>query len=307
MTRRPWEAERVVDIALARRLIRARFPDVAADRIEPLGEGWDNTVYRVDREWVFRFPRRSIGADILEQECAVLARLSGKLPVAVPAPRLAQEEGGEFPWPFAGYPFLPGRPACRAELEDGARCRLATPLGRFIAALHESGAGRLGGLDIGGDTIGRMDLSRRLPALRARLDALADAGVIRSVRPWEPLLEAPPVSTSRPVRLVHGDLYSCHLLIDHGPDLTGIIDWGDVHLGDPACDLAIAFSFFPSGAREEFLEAAGGADAGTLRLARSRALHHTAAILAWAHDRGDRLLLEEGLRAMENIRSGADT
>ena len=54
-----WSAEVTVDEPLARRLIAEQFPDLALDSLTLLGEGWDNTVWLVDAQWVFRFPRRT--------------------------------------------------------------------------------------------------------------------------------------------------------------------------------------------------------------------------------------------------------
>jgi hypothetical protein len=55
---REWAAEVTVDEALARRLIRAQFPDLELRSACLLGQGWDMTVWLVDERWVFRFPRR---------------------------------------------------------------------------------------------------------------------------------------------------------------------------------------------------------------------------------------------------------
>ncbi|HET9324378.1 MAG TPA: hypothetical protein VFO03_10905, partial [Gaiellaceae bacterium] len=55
-----WAPEVRVDEALARRLIRAQFPEVEQRSFRRLGEGWDNTVWLLDDAWVFRFPRRTM-------------------------------------------------------------------------------------------------------------------------------------------------------------------------------------------------------------------------------------------------------
>jgi len=55
-----WDAERTVDEALARGLLAEQFPELAQLPIVLLGSGWDNTVYAVGGDWVFRFPRREV-------------------------------------------------------------------------------------------------------------------------------------------------------------------------------------------------------------------------------------------------------
>lgn len=298
---RPWLAERVVDAELARALIRAQAPRVPAERVERLGEGWDNVVYRVDGDWVFRFPRRQMGADLLTAECAVLPRIAAKLPLEVPVPVVLGRPTEEFPWPFAGYRYLEGEPAIRAGLGEGERAAAARPLGWFLAALH---AVDPEGIDCPGDTLGRMDVDRRVPRLRDLLARLAGHGLVPSADPWLPLLEDLP-RAPRPSRLVHGDLYASHLLVD-GPArrLRGVIDWGDVHRGDPACDLMVAVTFLPAEAEAAFAAAYGAIDSDTLRLARFRGLFHSASIALYGDDVGDGDFRREGLRALERLRGG---
>jgi aminoglycoside phosphotransferase (APT) family kinase protein len=66
-----------------------------------------------------------------------------------------------------------------------------------------------------------------------------------------------------------------------------VIDWGDVHLGDPAIDLSIAFSFFPLAARTTFRQAYGPVDGATWDRARFRALHYGVLLTDYGTDIGD--------------------
>ncbi|MHC4134726.1 MAG: phosphotransferase [Planctomycetota bacterium] len=298
--RQPWEAERTVDPELARKLIREQAPEVGAGRIELLGEGWDNVVYRVDDSWVFRFPRRQMGADLLANECAVLPRIAARLPVPVPVPTILGQPTAAFAWPFAGYRFLPGRTACGPGVTDARRRAMADPLGRFLAALHATPPRTLSGEEVPGDEIGRMDLDKRLPQIRQRFADLVERGVVASPDPWLPLLRDLPRGP-RPRCLVHGDLYVRHLLVDDRVRLCGVIDWGDVHLGDPACDLMIALSFLPADARADFSAAYGTIDEPTWRLARFRALQHTATITMYGFDIADEDLFREGKSGLERL------
>jgi len=232
----PWEAERIVSPELARALVEDQFPDLAPTRVEPLGVGWDNTAYLVNRAYVFRFPRRPIAVDLIT---------------------------------------------------------------RFLAALHSIPPQ---GLDLPGDEIGRLDLARRLPEARARLEEIGQLQLVADPRPLPRILET--ASEAIPPRtgvLVHGDVYALHLLVDAESRVTGVIDWGDVHLGDPAVDLAVAHSFLPPSAHPAFLAHYGPVDEGTWHLARLRALHHCAAVVAYAHHTGSADLLREGLRALAHL------
>jgi aminoglycoside phosphotransferase (APT) family kinase protein len=290
--RKPWEAERRVDEELARRLIRERA-GVEAGRVELIGEGWDNVAYLVDGEWVYRFPRGESQAKYLANECAFVAQIAGRLPVPVSVAEVVGEATADFPWPVARHRFVPGTTADRARLTDGERRALARPLGEFLRALHD--------LDIEGlpgDWIGRMDPGKRIPAARERLDAAAALGVIDSPGPWLPLLAPLPRSPLPPTPL-HGDFYCRQILVgEDRSSLAGVIDWGDMHQGDPACDLMVAFAFVP---RAGFEEGYGPIDEATAARARFRALSHTLGVTLYAHDIGDEDLLRYGRAALARL------
>jgi aminoglycoside phosphotransferase (APT) family kinase protein len=289
-----WTAERVVSEALARSLIEDQFPDLAPARVEPLGVGWDNTAYVVNDAWVFRFPRRSIAVPLLEAEASLLPFLAGRLPLAVPVPTHVGRPTDEFPWPFIGHRLIPGRTACGAGLGAEARSAAAGPLGRFLAALHAVPAAEAAARGAGPDALGRLDTARRIPKAHKDLAEIIRRGLVADPRPLAAALDdVPGGHVLRTDTLVHGDLYARHLLVDEGGRLAGVIDWGDVHLGDPAVDLAVAQAFLPPGARGAFREAYGPVDDGTWRLARLRALWHTMTVLLYGHDTGDADLVRE--------------
>ena len=66
---------------------------------------------------------------------------------------------------------------------------------------------------------------------------------------WDEALAAP--DWSGPPVWIHGDLLPGNLLLEGGR-LTGVIDWGLVGVGDPACDMTIAWSLLPAEARKVF-------------------------------------------------------
>jgi aminoglycoside phosphotransferase (APT) family kinase protein len=79
-----------------------------------------------------------------------------------------------------------------------------------------------------------------------------------------------------------------------------VIDWGDVHAGDPAVDLNLLYRLFPAAERDEILRVYGPVDARTARLARLRAAFHAATLAFFSHSTGDELLLRASLTGMRN-------
>ncbi|MFB9840496.1 phosphotransferase, partial [Actinoallomurus acaciae] len=132
-----WEAEHTVSAERASDLIGARFPDLRGAAVEALATGWDNTVFLVGGEWIFRFPRRSVALPGVRREIAVLPGLAPRLPLPVPVPEFAGQPSPEFPWPFWGARRVPGRELAEAGLPDGARTGAAAGLGAFLRTLHD--------------------------------------------------------------------------------------------------------------------------------------------------------------------------
>lgn len=306
---RPWSPKHTVPESLARALIEAQFDELAPIRIEPFGVGWDNTAFLVNETFVFRFPRRQIAVEFLEAEIRVLPRIAGRLPLPVPVPTLVGRPEQRFPWPFAGHRMIAGRTACAAGLDDQQRAQSAEPLARFLAALHAIRRDEAISLGAPPDTLGRIDLDKRVPRTRVQLGQIARLGLFEDVGRFDAVVDdvlsaAPEAADDRSadsLSLVHGDLYARHLLVDDYGVLCGVIDWGDVHWGHPAIDLSIAHGFLPPAARDVFRETYGPIGDPTWRLARFRALVHAATVVTYGHEIDDGALVREGLLSLHNI------
>lgn len=298
----PWAAEQEISAELAATRIAQQFPQLAPVRLRLLGTGWDNTAFLVNDTHVFRFPRRQIAVAILEIENRILPALAGRLPLAVPLPLFLGRSDERFPWPFAGYRMLPGRTACAAGLSDAQRVAAASPIAHFLKTLHAVPRAEAEAMGAGPDAFGRFDFAKSLPRVQERLKEGIRLGLIDDMEPWRSIMERatrvamPPANT-----LVHGDLYFRHLLVDDGARPCGVIDWGDVHLGQRSLDLALVAGFLPPAGREIFHKVYGDVDDATWSLARYRALEVSAILIAYGRDRGDADLVRESLASLRNL------
>ena len=292
-----WLPEVVVSPELALELVREQFPGLGRT-IEPIGYGWDNTAYLVDGDIVFRFPRREIAVLLITRELRVLPALAPRLPLPIPVPRWVGTPSPGFQWPFAGYRHIPGWTADLAFLSSAERRAAAPVLAEFLRVLHSI---PLEGLDLPDDELNRADSARRMPLLAGWLQELESAGIITDGRPWLRLFEAnPPEPPPHPVP-IHGDLDERHILVDEANRVCGVIDWGDMHAGDPALDLSLLYRFFPADERDDFRRVYGPIDARTARAARLRAAFSACTLAFFAHSTDDAPLLPAGLIAMRNV------
>jgi aminoglycoside phosphotransferase (APT) family kinase protein len=233
----PWHSDRQLDADIVRAVIRAQFPAVAAADVQYLHAGWDSEAYLVDGTWVFRFPKRQDVEAWLDREQAILPLLRPRLPLPIPAPCFSGEPREPFPYRFMGYPLLPGTPADRVAIDPRRDTDHAEALGGFLSDLHAFPAATArdcGLTESGDDTPERLiEEARTLaewitPALpdlvRDRAQALLDGAV------------EPPPAYAGPPLLTHQDILAEHILIGAAGEIAGIIDFGDIALGDPAFD-----------------------------------------------------------------------
>ena len=277
-----WDPEIAVDAVLARRLLAEQFPELEPLPITLLGAGWDNTVFAVGAEWVFRFPRKELIVPFLETEIALLPELAPLLPVPIPVPQQIGVPSDAFPWPFFGARMLPGAELCNAP--DTSRELLAPQLGRLLRTLHGRDVLDALGGRLQENWTRRADMQLRVPMIvekLAVLDGLWHAPAHVHAMLDDALELPPPESTAA----CHGDLHFRHVLVD-GDRVSGLIDWIDLCRGDPALDLQIVWSVLPPETRGAFLAEYGDVEDATLLRARVVAVFLCTALLEYAHHEG---------------------
>jgi len=251
----------------------------------------------VDDKWVFRFPRRKIAVPLLMNEVKALPKLKGLLPLAIPDMQWLGKGDGD--WPFAGYPLLVGTTGCRARLSDEERRQAARPLGQFLKALHKVPIKIGEDCGLPDDTDEKLNTEKRIPKIKANLEELIELKLLRKeeIAKLLPILEVEYRSPKKSA-IVHGDFYARHVLVDADHKISGVIDWGDIHLGDPAVDLAIAHSFLPPDAHEAFRDTYGNIDERTWLLARLRAFYSGSLLMVYGYHINDEAIVEEGRRTL---------
>src|SRR5690606_23299093 len=90
-----------------------------------------------------------------------------------------------------------------------------------------------------------------------------------------------------------GDLHFKNVRVHENGIVPGIIEWGDLSIGHPACDLSGAYSFLPPFARGAFFATSGGADEEPKLLARLIAVYIPILIFMQAVDDGDAAIAAE--------------
>lgn len=276
------------DLSLVGRLLAAQFPRWADLPIEPFrSAGTDNAIYRLGDDMAVRLPRIPGAAGQVEKEHRWLPRLAPLLPLDIPLPlaKGAPDEG--YPWQWSVYRWLEGENAAIERIADPGQA--ATDLAQFVAALR-----RIDPTD--GPPPGEhnsfrgVPLAARYSSTRAAISSLRgtlDTGAATAA--WEAALRAP--AWDGPSAWVHGDLQSGNLLAREGR-LGAVIDFGCLGVGDPACDLMVAWNLFPAETRDVFRAALPVDDA---TWARSRGWALSVGLIALPYYRSTNPAIDEAL------------
>lgn len=286
--------EIAIDEPLARRLLAAQFPPWAELPLEPVASaGTDNAIFRLGAEMCLRLPRVGRAAGQVEKERRWLPVLN-PLPLAIPTPLGRGRPGEGYPWNWSIYAWLEGEAATPERLADPDEA--AVDIARFITALQRIDAA-------GGPPSGPHNEFRGVPLVqrdaltREAIDSLSDLYDRAALTAaWEAALKAsawpgPPV-------WIHGDIQSGNLLAQQGR-ITGVIDFGLMGLGDPACDLMVAWSLLPATSRPVFRAALDLDDATWLR-GRGWALSVALIALAYYRD-SNRSLAAMSRRTIDEV------
>ncbi|MFD5698532.1 aminoglycoside phosphotransferase family protein [Streptomyces lasiicapitis] len=254
------EGEPDIDVPLVRELIAAQFPRWSHLPVEPFASsGTVNAVFRLGDDMTVRLPRTAGGAEDVAMESRWLPWLAPRVPVAVPSVLGRGEPGQGYPWAWSVHRWLDGEnPVAGAVTAPRA---LAEDLAAFVTALRSADAtggptAYRGGPLAADDAETRAAIAdlRSMPTDAVDLDVDCDAATAA----WDAALRAP--AWDGPPVWVHSDLMPGNLLVRDGR-LGAVIDFGTAGVGDPACDLIVAWNLLPADVRESFRAALGADDA----------------------------------------------
>ena len=235
---------------LAHKLILSQFPEYAHLPITSVEkQGHDNRTYRLGDRMLIRMPTAESYALKVPKEQEWLPKLAGYLNTSIPVPIEMGTPSKDYPYPFSIYQWIPGESANHLQFDDQSLESIAVQLAAFLKDLQS--IADMDGLKPGhhnwwrGDHISVYDCGARKQI--ATLSEMID--VSQAINLWEYACQTK--WNASPV-WIHGDFASGNILIKDG-HLSGVIDFGGMGVGDPACDLVIAWTFLQGKSREIFI------------------------------------------------------
>jgi aminoglycoside phosphotransferase (APT) family kinase protein len=233
--------------SLVRRLLATQFPQWADLPLKPVrSAGTVNALYRLGEDMVVRLPRIHWGIAEVDKELKWLPQLVPFLPLAIPVPLAKGHPGEGYPWPWSIYRWLEGETATIDDIADPKQA--AIDLAQFITALQQ--------IDTTGGPLAIDPNGRGIPLAMRDADTRKAIAALHSVidvdeatRAWEAALQVS--EWDRTPVWFHGDLLPGNLLFKRDR-LSAVIDFGALGVGDPACDLMVAWSLFSGESRDVF-------------------------------------------------------
>ncbi len=247
----PWATIKMnIHVSLVEQLIAEQFPVWAGLPVVPVARsGWDNRTFHLGQHMIVRIPSAERYAPQVEKEQRWLPRLAPNLPLPIPKPIAMGKPGKGYPWHWSIYEWIEGENASVERIADMGQ--FAADLAQFLRALQQ--------MDVsGGPLAGAHSFFRGAPLAvydretRSAIERLSgEIDRQTATRLWE---EALGTTWQKPPVWFHGDVAEGNLLVQNGK-LCAVIDFGCSGIGDPACDLAIAWTFFSGERREVFINA----------------------------------------------------
>jgi aminoglycoside phosphotransferase (APT) family kinase protein len=241
-----------ITCALAAKLIASQFPEYAYLPITSVDkQGHDNRTFRLGDTMLIRMPTEESYALKVPKEQTLLPRLKPYLSVSIPEPIKMGQPSSDYPFSFSIYQWLEGQSANHLKISEHDLESLALQLAQFLKALQN--IKNVEGPAPGQHNWWRGDhVSVYDDGARKQIHELSCAiNKDKAIALWE---QSCATQWNKAPVWIHGDFAPGNIIIKD-EKLSGVIDFGGTGVGDPACDLVIAWTFLSGKSRQIFIEA----------------------------------------------------
>ncbi|QTD56353.1 aminoglycoside phosphotransferase family protein [Parasphingorhabdus cellanae] len=239
-----------IDTTLVNKLIAQQFPkwsNLTLTQVIP--GGWDHRTFRLGETLSVRLPSAECYAAQIEKEYYWLPILEDQMPVSIASPIALGVPTSDFPWPWSIFQWIEGNAATIQEISITKD--FPDTLASFLIVLHKCPITDAPKPDSHNFFRGAhlsyysKQIERVIDSLGKQIDqaAVRDLWSTAIASQWE----------QEPV-WIHGDVAPGNLLLKSGK-LTAVIDFGCCAIGDPSCDLTIAWTGLNKHSRRIFRDA----------------------------------------------------
>lgn len=286
----------IINTAVAHKLIIEQFPQWTHLPIKPVKRGgWDNRTFHLGSTMLIRLPSSLAYAPQVQKEQTWLPKLAPYLSFHIPKPIAMGNPSSYYPFHWSIYQWIDGDTVNAEHLNTENAHQLAIQLAQFLQELHsiDTAGGPVPNKNnfYRGGNLAIYDKETRyaIKQLHNSIDRNATLSI------WEKATTS--IWDKKPL-WVHGDLSAENILIHH-KKLVAIIDFGCMAIGDPACDLVIAWTLLKNESRNIFKDQIC-LDSDTWTRARGWALWKALITLASFHDKTQPKAIQQ-LHIIDNV------
>ncbi|WP_408009718.1 phosphotransferase family protein [Pseudalkalibacillus sp. A8] len=224
--------------------ITSFYPSLQISTIHWNHFGENNDILFLNDQWVFRFPKHDEALKSLQTECAQLTYVRPYITLPTPEPIFVNTDTNILGQAFFGYPLIPGAPLYAETVNDSPSSvqeRFAQNLAQFLCELHAIPTEDAPGMVISNDTAYNywVKLYEKIKQSLFSYIRLEKQQLI--TRHFELFLNDRSNFEFIPA-IIHGDFGISNILYnDEEKQISGIVDFGSSHVGDPAIDIAGLF------------------------------------------------------------------
>ena len=230
--------------------------------------GTDNALFRLGNDYVVRLPRVEWNPGSndknIDKEYEWIRKIAPGLKTPISEPLFKGHSTDFYPWPWIVAKWNEGNNPVFEK--DNEYQFLAKDMAGFLSDLH--------GMLLANGPFSRRGVPLTEPDLdaetRQAISALeGEVDIVSVTSLWSQLTHVP-AWNKEPV-WIHGDFLPGNILVQNNR-LAAVIDFSDLGIGDPACDLIIAWSLLNSHSRQCFKDSLEHIDDDTWERGRGWAL-----------------------------------
>lgn len=221
--------------------IKKENPELKWQKANVITKGWDFVVVILDNKITFRFPRKQKDKLSLKREIQLLQYLNKQTRAAVPDYKYIARNKS-----FAGYPFVRGKELKKwryNNLTIKQKNILAEQIALFLSSLHKTPLSIMKASSIR-QSDPHESFKHLVKVVTKHVFPKLTRKEINLIKNYFLILNQSADDNFRPV-IVHGDFGSDHVLWDANKNNIGVIDFADLHIGDPAKDFSRLYNFGP--------------------------------------------------------------
>ena len=251
------------DVSWYLRRIQEECP-IQIEKYRYLKSAFDNDVFLINDEFVFRFPRTERVRNHLRHEIEFLNFLKSRVKTCIPTYSYVSKDDD-----FAGYKIIPGKTLTAAafrRLNKPSKERVVDQLVGFINDFHRIALGdfekfkpRKREAFIDEEKKVEVELSTKLFPRLSRAEVQAIENFYSESKVY--LRSIPTLCAT------HGDFYAYNVLWNRDKSEIGVIDFSDILIGDPAKDFEVFYDYGSAYAQAAYSKYVGPKDADFLRRA----------------------------------------